>query len=165
MNALSLALYVPFIRACDSLSVLRTHKVNNKTMNRNSIIGTVAAAALALSLATASAEENTVVAKAKLTKDQAAKIALKKCANGQIGEGELEVENGILIWSFDIKQPDSKNVVEVQVNAVTGAIVDVDVETPSAQAKESAEDKKGEAKAEAGEKDEKDEKGEAKEKN
>ena len=132
-------------------------------MKRNSIIAIFAAVALAMSLATASAED-TVVAKAKLTKEQAAKIALKKCANGQISEGELECENGILIWSFDIKQPDSKNVVEVQVNAVTGAIVDVDVETPSAQAKEAAEDKKGEAKAEAGEKDEKDEKGEKGEK-
>jgi ABC-type uncharacterized transport system YnjBCD substrate-binding protein len=131
-------------------------------MKHNNIIATVAALALAFSLASASGEENSVVAKAKLTKEQASKIALKKCANGKINEGELEVENGVLIWSFDIAQPDSKNVVEVQVNAVTGAIVDVDVETPTAQAKEDAADKK--EKAEAGEKDEKGEKGEKAEK-
>lgn len=129
-------------------------------MNRNTIIGSLAALALAGSLVTASAEQNTVTAKAKLTQDQAAKIALTKCPNGKIGEGELELEKGVLIWSFDISQPDSKNIVEVQVNAVTGSVVDVAIETPSAQAKEAAEDKKGEAKAEADEKDEKGEKGE-----
>jgi hypothetical protein len=128
-------------------------------MNRNKIIATAAAIAFAFSVATASAaDENTVVAKAKLTKEQATKIALKKCPNGKVNEGELEVENGVLIWSFDVAQPDSKNVVEIQVNAVTGAIVDVSIETPAAQAKEDAADKK--EKAEAGEKDEKGEKGE-----
>lgn len=129
-------------------------------MNRNTIIASLAALALAGSLATASADENSVVAKAKLTQDQAAKIALKKCPNGTVGEGELELENGVLIWSFDIRQPDSKNIVEVQVNAVTGSVVDVAIETPSAQAKEDAADKKENSKAEASEKDEKGEKGE-----
>jgi hypothetical protein len=129
-------------------------------MKRNTVIASLAGLALAASLMTASADENSVVAKAKLTQDQAAKVALTKCPNGKVGEGELELENGILVWSFDIKQPDSKNIVEVQVNAVTGSVVDVAIETPSAQAKEAAEDKKETAKAEAGEKDEKGEKGE-----
>lgn len=130
-------------------------------MNKNTLIATLAAVALAFTVATASAaEQNTVVAKAKLTQAQAAKIAQKKVANGTVNEGELEMENGILVWSFDISQPDSKNIVEIQVNAVTGNIVDVSIETPAAQAKEAAEDKK----AEAPEKGEKGEKGEAKEK-
>ncbi|MGZ4973630.1 MAG: PepSY domain-containing protein [Limisphaerales bacterium] len=101
-----------------------------------------------------------VVAKPKLTEAQAGKLALKKVPNGKLGEGELEMENGILVYSFDISLPDSKSIVEVQVNAVTGSIVDVAVEGPAEQAKEAAADKK----AEAGEKGEKGEKAEGKEK-
>jgi hypothetical protein len=48
----------------------------------------------------------------------------------------------VLIWSFDIATPGSKNITEVAVNAVTGKIVAVDIETPEDQAKEKAEDAK-----------------------
>ena len=83
-----------------------------------------------------------VVAKAKLSKSEAEKIALTKAPGGTVKEGELEMESGVLIWSFDIATPGSKNITEVAVNAVTGKIVAVDVETPEDQAKEKAEDAK-----------------------
>ena len=118
-------------------------------------------AALALAgfiTTTAYADSTTVPAKAKLTEAEAGKIALTKVPNGKLGEGDLEMEKGVLVFSFDIKLPDSKSIVEVQVNAVTGAIVDVAVEGPSEQAKEAAEDAKDKAKQGKKEKDDDDEK-------
>ncbi len=128
-------------------------------MNSKKITSIVVALGLCLSITKAFAVES-VVAKPKLTEAQAGKLALKKVPHGKLGEGELEMENGILVYSFDISLPDSKSIVEVQVNAVTGAIVDVAVEGPAEQAKEAAEDKK----AGATEKGEKGEKAEGKEK-
>jgi len=71
--------------------------------------------------------------------------------NGTVKDGELEKEKGKLIWSFDITTPDSKDIQEIAVDAMTGALVAVETETPADQAKEAAEDaakakKKGEDK-------------------
>ena len=41
---------------------------------------------------------------------------------------ELEKENGKLIWSFDLTTPTSKNVTEVNVDAVTGDVISVEKE-------------------------------------
>jgi uncharacterized membrane protein YkoI len=81
-------------------------------------------------------------AKAKIKKAQATEIALKKVPNGTVKEAELEKEKGKLIWSFDIATPNSKNITEVQVNAKTGKIVSVEVETPADQAKEAKDQQK-----------------------
>src|ERR1700716_3075640 len=75
-------------------------------------------------------------AQAKITKTQAEKTALAKVPNGKIKSGELEKEHGKLVWSFDISTPHSKNITEVQVDAKTGKIVIVAIETPKDQAKE-----------------------------
>jgi len=75
-------------------------------------------------------------AKAKITKAEATKIALAKVPNGKIVDSELEEENGKLVWSFDIATPGTKNITEVQVNAVTGEIISVEIETPADQEKE-----------------------------
>ena len=45
-------------------------------------------------------------------------------------------------YTFDISMPGSKNITEVQVDAKTGKIVDVHVETAKDEAKEKAADKK-----------------------
>jgi len=87
-------------------------------------------------------KESKLGAKAKISKKVAKKIALAKVPQGKIKEAELEEENGKLVWSFDIATPHSKDITEVQVNAVTGEIVSVDKETPADQKKE----KKKEAK-------------------
>jgi uncharacterized membrane protein YkoI len=78
-------------------------------------------------------------AKAKITKAEAEKTALTKAPGGTIKEGELEEENGKLIWSFDISMPNTKDITEVQVDAVTGDVVDVAKETPADQEKEAKE--------------------------
>ena len=49
---------------------------------------------------------------------------------------ELEEEHGKLVWSFDIKDPKSPNVIEVNVDAKTGRIVSKKIETPADEAKE-----------------------------
>ena len=90
---------------------------------------------------------------AKISKEVAQAAALAKVPNGTVKEGELEKEKGKLIWSFDITTPDSKDITEVAVDAVTGAVIAVEKETPADQAKETAEDA---AKKKAGEKEDKD---------
>ena len=75
-------------------------------------------------------------AKARISRADAEKTVLAKVPGGKILEGELEEEKGKLIWSFDISMPGSKNITEVQVNALTGEVVSVDIETPAQQEKE-----------------------------
>jgi uncharacterized membrane protein YkoI len=75
-------------------------------------------------------------AEAKISRAEAEKLALAKTPNGSIKEGELERENGKLIWSFDIASPGTQDITEVAVDAITGQVVSVDKETPSQEAKE-----------------------------
>ena len=96
-------------------------------------------------------------AQAKLTKAEASKIALDKVPGGTIKEAELEKEKGKLIWSFDIATPGSKDITEVNVDAMTGAVVDISKETVAEQEKEKKEDSK-KAKQEKEDDDEKGEK-------
>ena len=58
-----------------------------------------------------------------------------------IKSAELEKENGMLVWSFDVAQPAKKDLTEVWVDAITGKIIAVNVETPIGEKKEAAEDK------------------------
>ncbi|MGI8481807.1 MAG: PepSY domain-containing protein [Chthoniobacterales bacterium] len=79
---------------------------------------------------------------AMVSKGQAEKTALDKVPHGIIKSEELEREHGKLIWSFDIGTSGTKSITEVQVDAKTGKIVSMQVETPKDQAKETAADKK-----------------------
>jgi hypothetical protein len=88
--------------------------------------------------------EGELKAQAKISEADARQTALAKVPNGTIKEGELEKEHGKIIWSFDMSTPDSKNTTEVNVDAITGAIVSVEQETPEQQAKEKAGDAKKE---------------------
>ena len=104
---------------------------------------------IALALATswtsfnlwAQQSEAELLKQARVTKHQAKRIALARVKGGTIKSAELEKENGVLLWSFDIAQPGKKNVTEVWVDATTGKITAVDIETPIGQKKEAAEDK------------------------
>jgi uncharacterized membrane protein YkoI len=103
----------------------------------------VAAAGLMISPLRAAGEtEAQLHAQAKITKADAQTTALAKVPNGTMKTAELEKEHGKLIWSFDIGIPHSKNITEVQVDAKTGKIVSVQVETPQDQAKEAAADQR-----------------------
>lgn len=82
-------------------------------------------------------------AQASVTEADARATALSATGGGSIQTGELEIENGKLVWSFDIKRPGTKNVLEVQVDAQNGRIVSNKIETPNEQAKEAKADKAG----------------------
>jgi uncharacterized membrane protein YkoI len=97
-------------------------------------------------------------AQAKITKAEAQKIALDKVPGGTINEGEIEKEKGKVIWSFDIATPGTKDITEVQVDAMTGAVLDIAKETVADQEKEKKEDAKKKAKKEKEDDDDKDEK-------
>ena len=86
--------------------------------------------------------EAELMKEAKISKGQAEKTAIKKVPHGVIKSGEIEREHGRLIWSFDISTPQSSNITEVQVDAMSGKIVSTQVETVKDQAKEAAADKK-----------------------
>jgi len=90
----------------------------------------------------AAPSESELMKEAKVSKSEAEKTALGKVPNGVIKSEELEREHGKLVWSFDISTSGTKNITEVQVDAKTGKIVSVLVETPKDQAKEAAADKK-----------------------
>ncbi|GAA0723380.1 PepSY domain-containing protein [Dokdonella soli] len=79
---------------------------------------------------------------AKIAEADARATALQKVPDGTIASSELEKEHGKLIWSFDIKRPNSKDITEVQVDAKTGAIVSTQVESPADQVREAAADAK-----------------------
>jgi uncharacterized membrane protein YkoI len=85
--------------------------------------------------------EAELLKQARVTKHQAKKIALARVKGGTINSAELEKENGVLIWSFDVAQAGRKDVTEVWVDATTGKIISVEVETTIVQKKEAAEKK------------------------
>ena len=82
------------------------------------------------------AKQAKLMAQAKVSKDAAGKTALAKVPNGTIKEGELEKEHGKLIWSFDITTPDTKDITEVNVDAITGDVVAVEKEAAGKKAKD-----------------------------
>jgi Peptidase propeptide and YPEB domain len=103
-----------------------------------SLVGSlVLVAALGLSgAAFGDPSEAELLKEAKISKAQAEKTALAKVPNGAIKSGELEREQGKLIWSFDIGRNGTRNITEVQVDAKDGKIVSVKTESPRDQAKE-----------------------------
>jgi len=109
----------------------------------------IARSVIALALATswtpfnswAQQSETELLKQSRVTKQQAKKIALARVKRGAIKRVELEKENGLLIWSVDIAQPLKKDLTDVLVDATTGKITAVEVETPITEKKEVAEEK------------------------
>jgi hypothetical protein len=109
----------------------------------------IASSVIALALATswtpfnswAQQSETELPKQARVTKHQAKKIALARVKRGAIKCVELEKEKGLLIWSVDIAQPPKKDLTDVWVDATTGKITAIKVETPITEKKEVAEQK------------------------
>ena len=99
-------------------------------------------AGLSLSMMFAQAQDTqgALKAEAKISEASARATALAKVQNGTVQSSELEKENGLLVWSFDIAKPRTKNITEVQVDAISGKIASVKTETPAVQAKEARAD-------------------------
>ena len=80
-------------------------------------------------------------AEAKVTEKAARATALAQVPGGKVRSGELERENGRLVYSFDIATKGKTGIDEVQVDAITGTVLSNKHETPAME--------KAEAKADA----------------
>jgi uncharacterized membrane protein YkoI len=109
----------------------------------------IARSVIALAVATSGApfnlwaqpSETELLKQARVTKHHAKKIALAKVNRGAIKCVALEKEKGVLIWSVDIAQPPNKDLTDVWIDATTGKITAVEVETPITEKKEVTERK------------------------
>jgi uncharacterized membrane protein YkoI len=101
-----------------------------------SLISAGAIAGLIAGCATEQQKEAKLQAQAKITRADAERIALAKVPGGTIKEGELEKEKGKIIYSFDIATPGTKDITEVNVDALTGDVVALEHETAKDEAKE-----------------------------
>jgi uncharacterized membrane protein YkoI len=79
-------------------------------------------------------EQERLQREAKITKEQAQAIALKR-APGNVESGELEREHGKIVYSFDIRNAKG-TITEVQVSAITGKVVRVEHENKKQEAAE-----------------------------
>ena len=73
---------------------------------------------------------------AKIAEADARKTALAAVPGGRVRSHELEREKGKLIYSYDIKVAGKAGIEEVNVDAITGAIVAHEHEDAAAEAKE-----------------------------
>ena len=78
---------------------------------------------------------------AKISHDDAQRVALAKVPNGVVKEGELEKEHGRLIWSFDIATPGSTVITEIHVDANTGEVIATEKEDEAHEKAEKSEKK------------------------
>ncbi|MDB5937319.1 MAG: PepSY domain protein [Massilia sp.] len=80
----------------------------------------------------------TLLKEAKVSEATARATALAQVPNGKVKSGEIERENGKLIYSFDITVPGKTGIEEVNVNAIDGSVVAHEHETPKSEKKEAA---------------------------
>jgi len=73
-------------------------------------------------------KQSALQGQAKISKADAQATALAKVPNGTVKEAELEKEHGRIIWSIELNTPDSKDITEVNVDAVSGEIVNIEHE-------------------------------------
>ena len=108
-------------------------------MKRSSLaVAVVVIAVCALPCAYAQKASSKLAAEAKISMQRAREIALKEVP-GTIEDGELERENGKLIYSFDIRTGEP-GITELQVSAIDGSIVSKKHETPAHEAAEQKQD-------------------------
>ena len=101
------------------------------------IICSALAAGLLIGCASEEEQQAKLEAQAKVSKADAEKTALAKAPGGTVKDYEIEMENGKLIWSFVFATPDIKDYfTEVNVDALTGEIVNVEKEAAKSEAKE-----------------------------
>ena len=79
---------------------------------------------------------------AKVSKGVATKTALAKVPGGKIRSSEIEREHGKLIYSFDIKVAGKSGIEEINVDAITGAVLAHEHEAMVAEKQEAAQEKK-----------------------
>jgi uncharacterized membrane protein YkoI len=134
MTGLSCAVQRPFISILFN-GMSEFSKQQNRTIMK---IKMIVCSALAAFLLAGCATENQakLMAAAKVSKETAQQTALAKVPNGTVKAAEIEKEKGKLQWSFDVATPDSKDITEVNVDAMTGDVISVEKESAQTEAKE-----------------------------
>ena len=84
-------------------------------------------------------------AEAKVSSGTARATALALVPQGKVKSSELERENGRLLYSFDIATKGKPGIDEVQVDAITGAVLSNTHETPAMERAEAKADAKAHA--------------------
>jgi hypothetical protein len=122
-------------------------RFSNIPMNIKYIVGITLTAVTLAGCSTESresrkeAKEAKLMAEAKVSKADAQATASAQVPNGTVKEAELEKEHGKLIWSFDISTPDTADITEVNVDAMTGQVVSTEHEKAEDEAKEAKKEK------------------------
>lgn len=113
-------------------------------MNRSTFLGVAAIVVVAAPVHAQATYTRDIpaalAAKAKVKESVAAATAQKRFSKGTIKGVELERENGHLQYSYDIATPGKSGVDEVNVDALTGAVIGVSHESAAQVKKEAAED-------------------------
>ena len=135
MTKLSRAVHGGFI--LDWLAVMDMKMITTRKSSKYMKIKSLACSTLAIALlAGCTTERHEHDKEAKISKEDATRTALAQVPNGMVKEAELEKEHGKLIWSFDIATPGTKDITEVNVDAISGQVVSTDKETPDTESKE-----------------------------
>jgi uncharacterized membrane protein YkoI len=132
------------IAATTSIAGAQASTVAKSTVKTGSVkTGTVKTAA-AKPHATMKKEESQaeLQKEAKISEETARATALKEVPNGSVKSSELEREKGKLIYSYDITVPGKTGVEEVNVNAMTGAVVAKAHESAKTEKKKAAQEAK-----------------------
>ncbi len=87
-----------------------------------------------------SEEKPGMLKQAKVTPEAALATAQAKVPGGTLKESEIEKEDGKLVFVFSFTQKGKKGEDEVLVDAMTGALVKTEHESPAQEAKEKAAD-------------------------
>ncbi len=85
-------------------------------------------------------EKPGLAARAHISADSATHMAQHAVRGGRVAAREIEEENGRLIYSFDMKVFGKSGIEEVNVDAMTGAMVGVEHESAASEAKETRAD-------------------------
>ena len=107
-------------------------------------LGAAASASAQAAKATTKKEATSQAAlrkEAKIAEADARKTALAAVPGGKVQSHELEREKGKLIYSYDIKVPGKSGIEEVNVDALTGAVVAHEHESATAERKEAKAEK------------------------
>jgi len=111
----------------------------------------IAAITLAASFATAGSafaqkakpeSQAALMREAKITKKAATATALAQVPGATVRSSEIERENGKLIYSFDLKVKGKSGIEEINVDALTGDVVNHEHESPKAEKREAVQEAK-----------------------
>ncbi len=111
-----------------------------KTVHRITLLSIVTSLCLGAAFASESPATDKASGSKKITEQQARDIAKRQIPDGALESAELETEDGVLIWSVDVRPHGSNDIRELQIDAHDGHVIKTETETPADQAAEKAAD-------------------------